>query len=193
MRGRSEATSLLRCRAQIEHRTRDGRRIRRSRVRCHTANAEADNNRAPAHVATGCTIGRGRGPFSDPDLPQIETRLSRQTGPRSGRISPADDCCRWDATPALTDKDNDTDSHGVSDPSGQARDDFQRAYWGRSRHGSCSDRDVCTLAMDGTERRPYQEASTRSPRNDCGINQFWLYQARATHRPLRSARHRSPA
>ena len=31
--------------------------------------------------------------------------------------------------------DADTDSHGVSDPSGQARGHFQRARRGRSRHG----------------------------------------------------------
>jgi len=45
-RGRREATSLARCRAQIEHRTPDGRRIRRCRARCLAADAEADNNRA---------------------------------------------------------------------------------------------------------------------------------------------------
>jgi hypothetical protein len=51
-----------------------------------------------------------------------------------GRHFSADDCCSWDANPALTDSDDDTDGDGVSDPSGHARDDFQRADWGRSRH-----------------------------------------------------------
>jgi len=36
---------------------------------------------------------------------------------------------------AIISADTDTDSHGVSDPSGHARGHFQRAHRGRSRHG----------------------------------------------------------
>ena len=45
MRGRSEATSLARCRAQIQHRGRDGRRIRRGAARCSDACPKACNDR----------------------------------------------------------------------------------------------------------------------------------------------------
>ena len=36
---------------------------------------------------------------------------------------------------AIPSTDTATDSHGVSDPSGHTRGHFQRAHWGRSRHG----------------------------------------------------------
>ncbi len=48
----------------------------------------------------------------------------------------------------------DTDSHGVSDPSGHARGHFERAHRGRSRHVSCSDRSTGACAVGGKERRP---------------------------------------
>ena len=50
--------------------------------------------------------------------------------------------------------DTDTDSHGVSDPSGHARGHLQRAHRGRSRHVSCSDRGTCACSVGGKERRP---------------------------------------
>ena len=40
-----------------------------------------------------------------------------------------------DANGAFIDSDTDTGSHGVSDPSGQARGHCERAHRGRSRHG----------------------------------------------------------
>jgi hypothetical protein len=50
--------------------------------------------------------------------------------------------------------DTDTDSHGVSDPSGHARGRWRRAHWGRSRHVSCSDRGIGACSVGGKERRP---------------------------------------
>ena len=55
---------------------------------------------------------------------------------------------------AIISADTDTDSHGVSDPSGHARGHFQRAHRGRSRHASCSDRGTGACAVGGKERRP---------------------------------------
>jgi hypothetical protein len=55
---------------------------------------------------------------------------------------------------AIISADTDTDSHGVSDPSGHARGHFQRAHRGRSRHGSCSDRGAGACSVGGKERRP---------------------------------------
>ena len=46
------------------------------------------------------------------------------------------------------------DNHGVSDPSGHTRGNFQRAHRGRSRHVSCSDRGTSACAVGGKERRP---------------------------------------
>ena len=55
---------------------------------------------------------------------------------------------------AIISADTDTDSHGVSDPSGHARGHFQRAHRGRSRHVSCSDRGTGACSVGGKERRP---------------------------------------
>lgn len=55
---------------------------------------------------------------------------------------------------ALISADTDTDSHGVSDPSGHARGHFARAHRGRSRHVSCPDRGSGACAVGGKERRP---------------------------------------
>ena len=135
-RGRSEATSLARCRAQIEHRWRDGRRIRRGPARCHHARPKrativirATPDQSRHRARNECDFG---------------TRISRTNGTRlSGRIwfrfarahlRPNSRRFRGPTTDAQT-TDTDTDSHGVSDPSGHARGHFQRAHRGRSRHG----------------------------------------------------------
>jgi hypothetical protein len=52
-----------------------------------------------------------------------------------------------------TDDNLGTDSHGVSDPSGQARDRIQLAHRGRSRHGYCVGALFCA-DKGGTRRRP---------------------------------------
>ena len=56
----------------------------------------------------------------------------------------------------------DRGSHGVSDPSGRARDQNERAHRGRSRHGSCADRgkDSCS----GRQRTPPHRLARRSLR-----------------------------
>ena len=81
------------------------------------------------------------------------TRSSGQSGPRSARTSTAETRRSRTQARAFMDTDTGTGSHGVSDPSGQARGHFQRAHRGRSRHGlPASDRD--TGACSGRQRAP---------------------------------------
>lgn len=56
-------------------------------------------------------------------LATIGTSISRTIAARTSHIE------------ARTDTESDTDSHGVSDPSGHAQDGIERANRGRSRHG----------------------------------------------------------
>ena len=69
MRGRSEATSLARCRAQIEHRRRDGRRIRRGADRCSDARPKACNDRDHRGRRISRVIARGTSATSGPGFP----------------------------------------------------------------------------------------------------------------------------
>jgi hypothetical protein len=62
-------------------------------------------------------------------------------------------------TDAHDDSDTGTDSHGVSDPSGQAQGKIERARWGRSRHGDLHWRLFVHLQVGGIERRPGTAAS----------------------------------
>jgi len=55
---------------------------------------------------------------------------------------------------AIISTDADTDSHGVTDPSGQAQGHWQCAHRGRSRHVSCPGRGTCACTVGGKERRP---------------------------------------
>src|SRR5690606_14769935 len=57
---------------------------------------------------------------------------------------------------ARTDTESDTDSHGVSDPSGHARDGIERANRGRSRHGVLCWR--LLLRLQGRHRAPPVES-----------------------------------
>jgi hypothetical protein len=69
MRGRSEAESLARCRAQIEHRLRDDRRVHPSHVRAHQAHPKANNDHGSHTPHFAASSGAERVPFSDGDFP----------------------------------------------------------------------------------------------------------------------------
>ena len=98
MRGRSEATSLARCRAQIEHRLRDGRRIHRSRARCHVAHAEADNARASrTRLIRLHQSGAERVPFGDPNFPHERDQIVRTKWATIGATSATQITARLDA------------------------------------------------------------------------------------------------
>jgi len=77
MRGRSEATSLARCRAQIEHRMRDGRRVRRSCAGHQVANAKGETIVPRRHATIGCAVRRGMGHVSDWNFPQKQHQIVR--------------------------------------------------------------------------------------------------------------------
>ena len=77
-----------------------------------------------------------------------------ESGPDSGTASAAKVTAFVDRGGAIPSTNTDTDSHGVSDPSGQAGGHFQRAHRGRSRHVSCADRGTGACAVGGKERRP---------------------------------------
>ena len=77
-RGRREATSLARCRAQIEHRTRDGRRIRRCRARCHLRERRSGQQSRPAHTQQpAAQSGAKRVPVADSDLRREQNQIVR--------------------------------------------------------------------------------------------------------------------
>ena len=82
-RGRSEATSLARCRAQIEHRLRDGRRTRRSHARSPPRAHQKRTTIAPrADAATGGRFDAEPVP-SVTSFPHERDQLSGRSGPRS--------------------------------------------------------------------------------------------------------------
>ena len=85
MRGRREATSLARCRAQIEHRSRDGRRIHRGRARCHVRARRSGQRSRPAHTPHPVRqSGAERVPFGDPEFPaRTEPDCPDKVRPRS--------------------------------------------------------------------------------------------------------------
>jgi hypothetical protein len=163
MRGRSEATSLARYRAQIEHRLRDGRRIYRSRVRCLVAHSKADNDRASRrrfnrlhNRARNCCPSVIRTPPERHEI--VRTKRVTIDATISAQIT-----AHLDPGGAIVDNDTDTGGHAVSDPSGQARDHFGRAQRGRSRHGVLSPAATLTPAR-GRHRSPPVSMSTRAPR-----------------------------
>ena len=103
MRGRREATSLARCRAQIEHRSRDGRRIRRCRARCHQR-APKRTTIAPAAHAANSRDNRARNECPRDQISRgNRTRSSGQSGSRSARHFPHNSPRFADANDALTD------------------------------------------------------------------------------------------
>jgi len=126
MRGRSEAQRLARCRAQMQHRCRDGRRVdatpevftsRRPQVdieydaRQLRFSGRATDLEAPANATSLRATFSGRTGLDLPDnLSRNRARSMRQTRGASRRRA------------CLSDSLSDSDSHGVSDPSGQARD-----------------------------------------------------------------------
>ena len=138
MRGRSEATSLARCRAQIEHRVRDGRRIDVSPDRRHIAHSasDIDDQRATHTQHLAASLRAERVQFADQDVP-ARTGPDRpdNVGPDQRAYLRHDHAALPAADTCTLDSDISTDSHGVSDPSGHARGHFQRAHRGRSRHG----------------------------------------------------------
>jgi hypothetical protein len=88
-RGRSEATSLARCRAQIEHRLRDGRCTHRSHARWHAVHPKANGDRtSPQAPQSATTSAAERVPFSDSDFRTNGTRLSgRNASPSVTHLS----------------------------------------------------------------------------------------------------------
>ena len=71
----------------------------------------------------------------DQDFPHERDQIVRTKWPRLSTRSAARFTAFVDKAARSSDADTDTDSHGVSDPSGHARGHFQRAHRGRSRHG----------------------------------------------------------
>ena len=138
MRGRSEATSLARCRAQIQHRGRDGRRIRRwsrSLLCMRALQAYNDLTRADASIWSRHRA-RNECTFADQDFPHQRDQIVRTKWATISAISaPQSPHAAGPQTTRIIGTDIGTDSHGVSDPSGHARGHFQRAHRGRSRHG----------------------------------------------------------
>ncbi len=121
MRGRSGATSLARCRAQIEHRLRDGQRTQRGHD-CWTRRLP----RKRRHSTPLRLHHRGaeQVQFGDQNVPPERDGLSG----RSGSLQRANvDLTRSrfrDRRQPPTRPTQDTDSHGVSDPSGHTRGHF---------------------------------------------------------------------
>ena len=135
----------------------------RSNINCVMASASnvamivdtsCTSNWATTNAASGCVIACGtsavRGPGfparAGPDCPEDLRSVPRTCGPDSRRFR--------DRPQRLRRPTQDTDGHGVSDPSGHSRGHFQRAHRGRSRHVSCSDRGTGACAVGGKERRP---------------------------------------
>ena len=163
MRGRREATSLARCRAQIEHRTRDGRRIRRCRARCHVRGRRSGQQSRPAHTQQpAAQSGAERVPVADSDLRREQNQIVRIKWVRISVTFTRTVNAGADANDALTDSDTVTGSDGVSDPSGHARGHWRRAHRGRSRHRSSCDTDRGS-SSGGKGRRP-----SRGPRRTSG-------------------------
>jgi len=71
----------------------------------------------------------------DQDFPHERDQIVRTKWPRLSTRSAAQFTAFVGQGGAIISTDTDTDSHGVSDPSGHARGHFQRAHRGRSRHG----------------------------------------------------------
>ena len=83
------------------------------------------------------------------------TGLSGRSEPQSSTIN-AGNTRRF--SPPNTSRGQRADSHGVSDPSGQARGQVGRAQRGRSRHGFIPHSDSGT-ALGGKKRRPFADRS----------------------------------
>jgi hypothetical protein len=142
-RGRSAAQRLARCRAQMQHRCRDGRRGDATARCAHLTTASRHRIRR----ARATMFRDSNWPGSTRERDQFAGNIFRTNGTGSSgrsespssafdaantrRFSPPNMLCPTTSS--------DSDSDGVSDPSGQARGHVGRAQRGRSRHGSSSD------------------------------------------------------
>jgi hypothetical protein len=66
---------------------------------------------------------------------KIAAGFSGSVKPQSSAFDPEKLAALLAAQLGIANTSSDRDSHGVSDPSGRARDGSSRAWWGRSRHG----------------------------------------------------------
>jgi hypothetical protein len=78
VRGRSEATSLGRCRAQIQHRGRDGRRIRRGAARCSDGAQKRGTTVSTAVAGSVASLRAERVRLCDQDFPHERDRIVRK-------------------------------------------------------------------------------------------------------------------
>lgn len=96
-------------------------------------------NERRSHLAqapqSATTSDAERVPFSDSDFPHERDQIVRTKCITIGDTSLPQITSDWTPNSALIDSDIDTDSYGVSDPSGRARGRLKRAHRGRSRHG----------------------------------------------------------
>ena len=138
-RGRSEAQRLARCRAQMQHRCRDGQRRRRD-ARCDHLTTAASPRRmherespffttelAGKHAPNGRDCGQHFPDEQDRIVRKIWVATKHVRCGKTRRFSPPNMLCSTTCS--------DRHSHGVSDPSGHARGHVGRAQRGRSRHG----------------------------------------------------------
>jgi hypothetical protein len=188
-RGRSEAQRLARCRAQMQHRCRDGRRVdatpevftsRRPQVDIEYDARQLDfpgEQLAGKHPRTRPVCGNIFRTNRTGSSGISESQSSPFDAENNRRFSPPNRLC---STPC-----SDRDSHGVSDPSGQARGHIGRAQRGRSRHG------LLPLLRHRRRHRAAKSAARsetlRAPRDEVSE-----HEGNAGRRPARRLR-RSPA
>jgi hypothetical protein len=123
-------------RAQIEHRLRDGRCTHRSHARWHAVHPKRNGDRTSRRRRSRLQLWTRNECRLVIGFPATNgTRLSgRNASPSVTHLSHRS-TRDWTPNSALIDSDIDTDSNGVSNPSGRARGRLKRAHRGRSRHG----------------------------------------------------------
>ena len=89
--------------------------------RCSAAHSTTCNDRDAADTVSGRVIARGTGQLGDLDFPHEQDQIVRTKVARFEPSSAARVTDLVDADGAIISTDAGTDSHGVSDPSGQAQ------------------------------------------------------------------------
>ena len=88
-----------------------------------------------AHTCLAASSRVERVRLGDQDFPHERDQIIRTKWSRLSTTSAAQVTAFVDGGGAFIGTDTDTDSHGVSDPSGEAQGHWQCAHRGRSRHG----------------------------------------------------------
>jgi hypothetical protein len=135
-RGRSEAQRLAQCRAQMQHRYRDGRRrTREATPKDAGSTLHATRPRDEFPQTFELQNAREDASLVDRQFREIQDQFVQENVDAIARELRGEHNALLAGLPTIADTDCDRDSHGVSDPSGRARGHLGRAHRGRSRHG----------------------------------------------------------